>query len=42
VGDIEFYGIFVIENSIKLQRMALERKIISIISSHLGQWYKSN
>jgi len=34
---MEFWVIFVIENSIKLQKMVLERKINCVTSSHLGQ-----
>jgi hypothetical protein len=31
---------FGVENSTKLQKLALEGEIIWVASSHLGQWHK--
>jgi hypothetical protein len=42
VEDIEFWVIFVIENSTKLQKTGLEREINWVSNSHLGQQHISH
>jgi hypothetical protein len=37
MGNIDFWVIFVIENSIQLQKLVLERNINWATNSHLGQ-----
>jgi hypothetical protein len=37
---LSFEWIFIIENSVKLQKLVLKGKISWGISSHLGQWHQ--